>query len=145
MQRLASDFSLQFNKSTNMKLKNIVVIVLLIAQTTIMGQITITTSVTQNYNCDGVGCNYSGPSILINEVMLRPSSFDGSIYGDGPGFTANTNSGEWIELYNPDQCYPKDISGFLLGNNAPDNGGRLCRWICYSTKYNCPEPGILCN
>ncbi len=105
-----------------MKLKSIVVVVLLIVQTTIMGQITITTSITQNYNCDGVGCNYSGPSILINEVMLRPSTFDGSIYGDGPGFAANTNSGEWIELYNPDQCYPKDISGFLLGNNAPDSG-----------------------
>jgi gliding motility-associated-like protein len=105
-----------------MKLNNIVVIALMIVQTTIRGQITITTAVTQNYHCNGVGCNYTGPSILINEVMLCPSVFDGSMYGDGPGFTPNTNSGEWIELYNPDQCYPKDISGFLLGNNAPESG-----------------------
>ncbi len=87
-----------------------------------LGQISLSHTVTQNYVCNGVGCNYSGPSILINEVMLCPSQFDGSIYGDGPGFTPNTNSGEWIELYNPDYCYPKDISGFLLGNNAPESG-----------------------
>ncbi len=85
-------------------------------------QVTLSTSVTQNYICNGVGCNYSGPSILINEVMLCPTQFDGSIFGNGPGFPVNTNSGEWIELYNPDYCYPKDISGFLLGNNAPETG-----------------------
>lgn len=105
-----------------MKLNHIVVIVLMIVQSTIRGQITLTTTSTENYHCDGVGCNYTGPSILINEVMLCPSVFDGSIFGDGPGFSPNLNSGEWIELYNPDQCYPKDISGFLLGNNAPESG-----------------------
>jgi len=85
-------------------------------------QLSLSTSVTQNSNCNGVGCNYVGPSIIINEVMLCPSQFDGSIYGTGPGFSPNTNAGEWIELYNPDYCYPKDISGFLLGNNAPESG-----------------------
>ncbi|MCX6231600.1 MAG: gliding motility-associated C-terminal domain-containing protein [Bacteroidetes bacterium] len=50
---------------------------------------------------------------MINEVMLSPSSGDGSIYGDN-------RNGEWIELYNPDICQPVDISCFFLGNNAPD-------------------------
>jgi hypothetical protein len=83
-------------------------------------QLSLTTSTTQNTICNGVGCNYSGPSILINEVMLCPTTHDGSIFGTGPGFGTNDNEGEWIELYNPDLCFPKDISGFLLGNNAPE-------------------------
>ena len=75
-----------------------------------------------NTVCNGIGCNYIGPSILINEVMLKPAVFDGSIYGDGPGFSPNSNSGEWIELYNPDQCKSVDISCYYLGNNSRDNG-----------------------
>lgn len=105
-----------------MKKIKIIILLLSIIEISTFAQPTLTTSITQNTICDGVGCNYVGPSILINEVMLCPSQFDGSIYGDGPGFSANTNAGEWIELYNPDYCFPKDISGFLLGNNAPDNG-----------------------
>ncbi len=102
------------------KVKLTLAILILSIQT--FAQLSLTTSVTQNTNCDGVGCNYVGSSIIINEVMLCPSQFDGSIYGTGPGFSPNTNAGEWIELYNPDYCYPKDISGFLLGNNAPESG-----------------------
>lgn len=106
-----------------MKIKrNLLMLLLILFQFNLSGQIILSTSVTQNYNCDGLGCNYTGPSILINEVMLMPTTFDGSIFGDGPGFGVNQNSGEWIELYNPDQCYPKDISGFLLGNNAVESG-----------------------
>ncbi|MEG2069980.1 MAG: gliding motility-associated C-terminal domain-containing protein [Bacteroidales bacterium] len=61
------------------------------------------------------GCYYEGPSILINEVMLAPASYDGSIYG-----TNSDQRGEWIELYNPHKCDSVDISCYFLGNNAPD-------------------------
>ncbi len=84
-------------------------------------QLTITTSTEINMICNGVGCNYSGPTILINEVMLSPSPNDGSMYGTGPGFTAGSNEGEWIELYNPDECKAIDISGYFLGNNAKES------------------------
>ncbi len=60
------------------------------------------------------GCNYTGPSILINEVNLYPNNNDGSIYGES-GTTGN-KEGEWIELYNPNQCDSVDISGFILGS-----------------------------
>lgn len=84
-------------------------------------QLSLTTSSETNMVCNGVGCNYSGPTILINEVMLSPNPNDGSIYGTGPNFAANSNEGEWIELYNPDECKAIDISGYFLGNNAKDN------------------------
>lgn len=84
-------------------------------------QLVLTTSTEINMVCNGVGCNYSGPTILINEVMLSPSPNDGSIYGTGPGFSIDDNEGEWIELYNPDECKAIDISGYFLGNNAKDN------------------------
>jgi hypothetical protein len=77
-------------------------------------------SSTENQICNGHGCDYSGPSILINEVMLRPVPGDGSIYGIGAGFTAADNEGEWIELYNPDKCNAVDISCYFLGNNTND-------------------------
>jgi gliding motility-associated-like protein len=81
----------------------------------INAQITLTFSTDTNHVCNGNACDYSGPSILINEVMLAPSVGDGSIYD-----LDNTRRGEWIELYNPDLCKPVDISCFYLGNNAPD-------------------------
>lgn len=84
-------------------------------------QLVLTTSTEINMVCNGVGCNYSGPTILINEVMLSPSPNDGSIYGTGPNFAVGANEGEWIELYNPDECKTIDISGYFLGNNAKDN------------------------
>lgn len=70
-----------------------------------------------NTDCIGQGCFYNGPTILINEVMLSPSSRDGSIMDDG-----TSRSGEWIELYNPHKCDSVDISCYFLGNNAPDGG-----------------------
>lgn len=84
-------------------------------------QINLTTTSEINMVCNGVGCNYSGPTILINEVMLCPTVNDGSMYGTGPGFSSGDNEGEWIELYNPDQCKAIDISCYFLGNNAADN------------------------
>ena len=73
---------------------------------------------TINTQCDGDGCQYDGPTILINEVMLQPSEGDGSIVGD---VLATPAEGEWIELYNPHKCQSVDISGYFLGNNAQDN------------------------
>lgn len=84
-------------------------------------QITATTSSTVNTNCNGVDCNYSGPSILINEVMMSPASFDGSLWSTD----CSIGCGEWIELYNPDQCNPVDVSCFHLGNFITDNNAPI--------------------
>ncbi|MEI6577365.1 MAG: gliding motility-associated C-terminal domain-containing protein [Bacteroidota bacterium] len=84
-------------------------------------QLNLTTSSKINTKCDGFGCEYYGPSILINEVMIHPSSGDGSIYGQGQG--SGAQAGEWIELYNPDLCKSVDISCYFLGNNSPDGNG----------------------
>jgi len=84
-------------------------------------QMTLTMSSTQNSKCDGFGCNYSGPSILINEVMIAPLFGNGSIFGIMPGSPSTSPEGEWIELYNPDKCKSVDISCYLLGNNAPSD------------------------
>ncbi len=73
-----------------------------------------------NTNCSGIGCNYSGPTILINELMLAPSPGDGSIWE--PNCTSRC--AEWIELYNPDICQPIDISCYYLGNNAFESGNQ---------------------
>ena len=77
--------------------------------------LTASVSSTINTVCNGNGCEYEGPTILINEVMLSPSSNDGSIAG-----TDYSRRGEWIELYNPNKCESADISCFFLGNNASD-------------------------
>ena len=70
---------------------------------------------TINTDCASRNCFYNGPTIMINEVMLAPSSYDGSIWGGG-----STRQGEWIELYNPHKCDSVDISCYFLGNNAQD-------------------------
>jgi len=61
-------------------------------------------------------CNYSGPSILINELMISPTQNDGSLSGNGG---VSQGRGEWIELFNPNWCDSVDISCFYLGNSAP--------------------------
>ncbi len=78
-------------------------------------QIQVNIQASNNTICDGNPCQYSGPTILINEVMLTPLIGDGSIYD-----SENPRRGEWIELYNPDICKSIDISCYFLGNNAPD-------------------------
>ncbi len=75
-------------------------------------QMTAQFSTTVNTNCLGQPCNYEGPSILINELMISPVANDGSISGPGVGL----GRGEWIELYNPNLCEPVDISCYYLGN-----------------------------
>lgn len=79
--------------------------------------LTFSTSTNPNTVCNASSnpCNYSGPSILINEINIYPTSGDGSIYGPGPG-GAGSAEGEWIELFNPDWCDSIDISGYILGS-----------------------------
>ncbi len=74
-----------------------------------------------NKLCDGNGCNYTGPTILINEVMIKPENGDGSMAGVGPGFSPTQCRGEWIELYNANKCDSIDISCYFLGNNTWDD------------------------
>ncbi|MEI7596026.1 MAG: gliding motility-associated C-terminal domain-containing protein [Bacteroidota bacterium] len=81
--------------------------------------ITCSSTKTDKTQCGGSPCNYSGPTILINEVMLMPNLNDGCIYGSGG---SGTCEGEWIELFNPDACNAIDISCYFLGNNAYDGG-----------------------
>ncbi|MCX6270187.1 MAG: lamin tail domain-containing protein, partial [Bacteroidetes bacterium] len=78
-------------------------------------QLNLQTSFQQNTVPDGVGCSYSGPKILINEIMIKPNSGNGCIYG-----TNASQRGEWVELYNPDLCKVVDISCYYLGNYAPE-------------------------
>jgi gliding motility-associated-like protein len=85
-----------------------------------ISQLSATASSTVNTNCNGSDCTYSGPSILINELMISPTAFDGSICGAG-GVSAGR--GEWIELYNPNLCQPVDISCYYLGNNTSEGTG----------------------
>ncbi|MFH1005176.1 MAG: gliding motility-associated C-terminal domain-containing protein [Bacteroidota bacterium] len=102
-----------------MKTKHHVILFCLsIASLNTFSQITLTTSSQGNTKCNGSGCNYTGPTILINEVMLYPDNGqDGSIYGTGLA-SPSPSEGEWIELYNPDQCNSIDISCYFLGNNT---------------------------
>jgi len=74
---------------------------------------------TPNTACNGLPCDWQGPSILINELMISPFSGDGSLSGPGP----NGGRGEWIELYNPDVCNPVDISCYYLGNYTFEGSG----------------------
>ena len=110
----------------NMKLFLIVFIFIFVFCDNNKAQISLSFSTQINTACDGSPCNYNGPSILINEVMLTPSSGDGSIYGNANTPMDSLNGycwGEWIELYNPNVCEPIDISCYFLGNNAPENNG----------------------
>ena len=80
---------------------------------------------TVNTDCIGQGCYYNGPTILINEVMLSPSMYDGSMVGSS---YHTSGGGEWIELYNPHKCDSVDISCYFLGNNAYDNTNQTGNW-----------------
>lgn len=43
--------------------------------------LSVSVATTDNTDCIGHNCFYNGPTILINEVMLAPSSWDGSMVG----------------------------------------------------------------
>lgn len=87
--------------------------------------LSVTVTATDNTDCIGRNCFYNGPTILINEVMLAPSSYDGSMVGSA---YHTTGGGEWIELYNPHKCDSADISCYFLGNNAYDNTYQTGNW-----------------
>ncbi len=123
-----------------MKNKIAICIVLIFYSFRIYSQITTTITSTTNSVCNGLGCNYNGPSILINEVMLSPNVFDGSIFGSGLGFMPNTNTGEWIELFNPDKCNSVDISCYFLGNSTLDS---FPPRVIYPGGYRIPENTIV--
>jgi len=76
-------------------------------------QMQATFTKTINTKCNGSNCDYSGPSILINEMMMSPSSYDGSLSGNDA-----SQRGEWIELYNPNLCQSIDISCYYLASNV---------------------------
>lgn len=80
------------------------------------------TDQTLNYNCNGNPCFYDGPTILINELMISPTSGDGSI-SSATSSALSTQRGEWIELYNPNICEPVDISCYYLGNYTYEGTG----------------------
>ncbi|MCO5269807.1 MAG: gliding motility-associated C-terminal domain-containing protein [Brumimicrobium sp.] len=91
----------------------------------IFAQLQATFTKTINTECLGADCNWTGPSILINEIQVAPVNGDGSLSGyqsEGvpPLIPPVSAAGEWIELYNPNVCEPVDISCYYLGNNAPD-------------------------
>ncbi len=98
----------------------LVLTTLILSTTNSFGQITATFTTAINTICDGSGCDYTGPSILINELMISPTSNDGCLSGTGGSPTCR---GEWIELYNPNICEPVDISCYFLGNNTPEGNG----------------------
>lgn len=77
-----------------------------------------TVAVIQNTVCEP--CSYTGPPILINELMISPTTGDGSISGPGG---ISSGRGEWIELYNPDLCDSVDISCYYLGNSTAEGTG----------------------
>jgi gliding motility-associated-like protein len=105
---------------TTMKLKIYITAIFILCFYAINAQnLNLSTVSTENTNCNGIGCEYNGPSILINEVMMTPAQFDGSIYGITPSHNPDINCrGEWIELYNPNLCESIDISCYYLGNSA---------------------------
>lgn len=85
------------------------------------GQMTATFTKNINTNCNGTSCNYSGPTILINEMMVTPDSFDGCM----SSFGTTRSCGEWIELYNPNLCQPVNISCYFVANSTVEGGGAV--------------------
>ncbi|MDA3911421.1 MAG: hypothetical protein PF448_08705, partial [Bacteroidales bacterium] len=109
------------------------VIFLLGSSGSAIAQLNLSMNAEENTICDGIDCSYEGPSILINEILASPTYGDGSIYGTTAGYT---REGEWIELYNPDQCEWVDISCYFLGNSAPDG-------TCQPGGFILPEGSIV--
>lgn len=101
-----------------------------------------------NLNCAGtvVPCTYDGPSILINEINISPSLWDGSLFS-GENFSSEDHGeGEWIELYNPNRCDPVDVSGFMLGtynSSGNENARSLGMGVILTEGTVVPPNGFL--
>lgn len=116
--RLALRINSFITKAITMKLTAL--IFTLFTGFSVTAQLSATSTSQLNTNCNGTDCDYTGPSILINELMISPSVNDGSISGPGG---ASAGRGEWIELYNPNLCESIDISCYYLGNNTSEGNG----------------------
>lgn len=99
-------------------LKCCIIVSIVLHGNNVLSQTAVITT-TPNNACNGLPCNWTGPSIMINEIMISPVNGDGSLSGPGP----NGGRGEWIELYNPDVCNPVDISCYYLGNFTFEGSG----------------------
>lgn len=109
----------KYSSSFRFSIKSLTLFVMSVIIGTSWGQNVVINS-TPNTACNGLPCDWQGPTIMINEIMISPTSGDGSLVGPGP----NGGRGEWIELYNPDVCNPVDISCYYLGNfNFEGSGG----------------------
>jgi large repetitive protein len=128
------------NKAVSVITIKTLILCLCLLATNAYAQITATTSSTPNTVCGGVNCNYTGPSILINEVMLSPVGTDGSIWSATCGSTVSNGCGEWIELYNPNVCQPVDVSCYHLGNYTTEPGSSPL--ITHSGGFTIP-PGTI--
>ncbi len=80
----------------------------------------LTVETASNTLCNSAPCDYQGPTILINELMISPAIDDGSIIGPVP---SGGGRAEWIELFNPDICNSVDISCYYLGNSTFEGAG----------------------
>lgn len=108
-------------------IKTFVVLGVTIFALNLHGQVAVET--TPNTICTGESkkCEYSGPSILINEINISPSHQDGSLVTGSDFGTPNWGEGEWIELYNPNECNEIDISGYMLGSYNGVEGSKSAK------------------
>jgi len=98
----------------------------------------ITPSSSPNTVCNGTGgtstpCTYTGPAVLINEVMFMPGqnystsvtpSSDNLLRELQSMYDNTTKKGrEWIELYNPSPCDAVDVSCYILGSQTTSTNG----------------------
>jgi gliding motility-associated-like protein len=106
------------------------------------------TSSLPNTVCNGsaIPCTYSGPAVVINEIMFMPGSNYSISGGDNTNASLQsmyntTNSGEeWIELYNPNPCQALDLSCYIIGSST---GGSNFGAFSFPTGTSIPPLGFL--
>lgn len=105
-----------FKRLYNSFIRTIIVLTLSSYGFPMFGQVGVETI--PNTICTGESkkCEYTGPSILINEISISPSLHDGSLVTMSEYVLPDWGEGEWIELYNPNECDEVDISGYMLGS-----------------------------
>ncbi|MQP25894.1 T9SS type B sorting domain-containing protein [Flavobacterium sp. LMO8] len=83
-------------------------------------QATITSTDNSNCGTSGGGCTYTGPSVVINELMIDKSG------GNTIVARSNLSAGdEWIELYNPNPCQSIDLGCYMLANYSNESSGAV--------------------
>ncbi len=82
--------------------------------------LTAATSETANTQCNtGALCIYNGPSLLINEVHVKPNpSATAQNVQSLKKCTEATYGSEFIEIYNPNPCAALDISCYIISTSA---------------------------